>query len=88
MLTQPHRLHYPSPPLCFAPPRGIVEPRNNARLIPDGTITSVHFVKTPLYVQISGAGDFTKVRPPCGRASDIQFDTWLTFSFVLFGFSS
>jgi len=37
------------------------QPRNGARLIPDGTITSAHFIKTPLYVQISGTWDGTKV---------------------------
>ncbi|CAD6582064.1 MAG: hypothetical protein TREMPRED_003165 [Tremellales sp. Tagirdzhanova-0007] len=37
------------------------ENRNNARLIPDGTFTAVHFVKTPLYWQIQGFGDFTKI---------------------------
>ena len=35
--------------------------RNNARVIPDGTLTAVHFVKTPLYVQIMALGDFTKI---------------------------
>lgn len=38
-----------------------LQPRNNARLIPDGTFTAVHFVKTPLYWQIQGFGDFTKI---------------------------
>ena len=37
------------------------KPRNNARVIPDGTLTSVHFVKTPLYVQVMARGDFTKI---------------------------
>ncbi|KAL7414694.1 hypothetical protein BDY24DRAFT_384229 [Mrakia frigida] len=37
------------------------KPRNNARVIPDGTITGLHFVKTPLYVQVSGWGDLTKL---------------------------
>ena len=37
------------------------KPRNNARVIPDGTVTSAHFVKTPLYVQIMALGDFTKI---------------------------
>ncbi|EPQ30967.1 uncharacterized protein PFL1_01156 [Pseudozyma flocculosa PF-1] len=37
------------------------QPRNNARVIPDGTITGAHFVKTPLYVQIMASGDFTKI---------------------------
>lgn len=37
------------------------KPRNNARVIPDGTVTSAHFVKTPLYVQIMAFGDFTKI---------------------------
>ncbi|WFD42763.1 hypothetical protein MPSI1_001413 [Malassezia psittaci] len=35
--------------------------RNNARVIPDGTVTAAHFVKTPLYVQIMALGDFTKI---------------------------
>lgn len=38
-----------------------VQPRNNARIIPDGTLQSVHFVKTPLYWQIHGYGDFTSM---------------------------
>jgi len=37
------------------------KPRNNARVIPDGTVTAAHFVKTPLYVQIMALGDFTKI---------------------------
>jgi len=35
--------------------------RNNARLIPEGTFTAVHFVKTPMYWQIQGLGDLTKL---------------------------
>ncbi|CAD6938728.1 unnamed protein product [Tilletia controversa] len=35
--------------------------RNGARVIPDGTLTAVHFVKTPLYVQIMALGDFTRI---------------------------
>lgn len=31
------------------------------RLIPDGTITGAHFLKTPSYVQITGRGDLTKI---------------------------
>lgn len=38
-----------------------VQARNNARVIPDGTFTAVHFVKSPLYVQVMGMGDFTKI---------------------------
>lgn len=38
-----------------------VQPRNNARVIPDGTVTAAHFVKTPVYWQIQGWGDFTKL---------------------------
>ncbi|KAL7422328.1 hypothetical protein Q5752_002974 [Cryptotrichosporon argae] len=38
-----------------------VQPRNNARVIPDGVLQAVHFVKTPLYWQIQGWGDFTKL---------------------------
>ncbi|KAJ7457369.1 hypothetical protein FB451DRAFT_1098095 [Mycena latifolia] len=37
------------------------KPRNNARVIPDGTITGVSFLKTDFYVQIMGSGDFTKL---------------------------
>ncbi|GAC95032.1 macrophage activating glycoprotein [Pseudozyma hubeiensis SY62] len=37
------------------------KPRNNARVIPDGTVTAAHFVKTPLYVQLMALGDFTKI---------------------------
>ncbi|KAJ7143340.1 hypothetical protein C8R43DRAFT_1088993 [Mycena crocata] len=42
------------------------QPRNNARLIPDGTITGVSFLKTDFYVQIMGTGDFTKLNIPSG----------------------
>lgn len=31
------------------------------RLIPKGTITGAHFIKTPNFVQITGFGDFTKI---------------------------
>lgn len=31
------------------------------RVIPDGTLTGVHFVRTPDYVQVTGVGDFTKI---------------------------
>ncbi|KAJ7662466.1 hypothetical protein B0H17DRAFT_1093533 [Mycena rosella] len=37
------------------------QPRNNARVIPDGTFTGVSFLKTDFYVQIYGFGDFTKL---------------------------
>ncbi|KAJ7759641.1 hypothetical protein B0H16DRAFT_1267590, partial [Mycena metata] len=36
-------------------------PRNNARVIPDGTFTGVSFFKTAYYVQVPGFGDFTKI---------------------------
>ncbi|KAJ7026972.1 hypothetical protein C8F04DRAFT_965799, partial [Mycena alexandri] len=42
------------------------KPRNNARVIPDGTITGVSFLKTPFYVQLMGTGDFTKLNIPQG----------------------
>ena len=35
--------------------------RNNARVIPDGTVTAAHFVKTPLYIQLMALGDFTRI---------------------------
>lgn len=37
------------------------KPRNNARLIPDGTIKSAQFLRTPTYVQVSGWWDGTRV---------------------------
>jgi len=38
-----------------------MQPRNNARVIPDGTITGVNFLKTDFYVQLFGYGDLTKI---------------------------
>lgn len=38
------------------------------RLIPNGTLQGVHFVKTPDYVQVTGVGDFTKINIPAGDA--------------------
>ncbi|KZS87072.1 carbohydrate-binding module family 13 protein [Sistotremastrum niveocremeum HHB9708] len=38
------------------------------RVIPDGTLKGVHFVKTPDYVQVTGVGDFTKINVPRGDA--------------------
>jgi len=42
------------------------KPRNDARLIPDGTITGVSFLKTDFYVQLIGYGDLTKINIPAG----------------------
>lgn len=39
---------------------------HGARVMPAGTLTGVHFVKTPEYVQITGVGDFTKINIPAG----------------------
>ncbi|KAF8604643.1 hypothetical protein BDV93DRAFT_522344 [Ceratobasidium sp. AG-I] len=39
---------------CTTPGRG-------TRLMPEGTLKSAHFLKTPDYVQITGVGDFTKI---------------------------
>lgn len=36
------------------------------RLIPEGTITAAHFIKTKNYVQITGTGDLTKINVPAG----------------------
>ncbi|KXN91764.1 Extracellular exo-alpha-L-arabinofuranosidase [Leucoagaricus sp. SymC.cos] len=36
------------------------------RVIPNGTLKSVHFVETPDYVQITGVGDFTKINVRAG----------------------
>ncbi|KDN52233.1 hypothetical protein K437DRAFT_281084 [Tilletiaria anomala UBC 951] len=38
------------------------------RLIPDGTITSSHFVKTPYFVQVVGTGDLTRIGVAAGDA--------------------
>ncbi|KAJ9119043.1 hypothetical protein QFC22_003534 [Naganishia vaughanmartiniae] len=40
--------------------------RNNARVIPDGVLKAVHFIKTPLYVQVQGWGDFTQLNIASG----------------------
>jgi hypothetical protein len=42
------------------------KPRNNARLIPDGTFTDVSFIKTDFYVQIIGFGNLTNLNIPEG----------------------
>ncbi|KAF5319149.1 hypothetical protein D9619_008507 [Psilocybe cf. subviscida] len=42
------------------------KPRNNARLIPDGTIKGVSFLKTDFYVQLIGYADLTKINIPAG----------------------
>ncbi|KAF7290795.1 hypothetical protein MIND_01320500 [Mycena indigotica] len=42
------------------------KPRNNARVIPDGTITGVSFLKTSFYVQIMGTGNFTLLNVVAG----------------------
>ncbi|KAB5589430.1 Carbohydrate-binding module family 13 protein [Ceratobasidium theobromae] len=39
---------------CTTPGRG-------TRLMPEGTLKSAHFLKTPDYVQVTGVGDFTKI---------------------------
>ena len=36
------------------------------RNIPVGTLSGVHYVKTPEYVQITGAGNFTFINVPRG----------------------
>ncbi|KAF8633171.1 hypothetical protein AX17_004672 [Amanita inopinata Kibby_2008] len=38
------------------------------RLIPDGSITGVHFVQTPDFVQITGVGNLTSINIPAGDA--------------------
>ncbi|KAG6807688.1 hypothetical protein H0H92_006695 [Tricholoma furcatifolium] len=40
--------------------------RNNARLIPDGTLTGVSFLQTDAYIQVYGYGDFTNLNIPEG----------------------
>ncbi|SPO19971.1 uncharacterized protein UTRI_00361_B [Ustilago trichophora] len=40
--------------------------KHGTRLIPDGTITGAHFVRTRDYVQVTGVGDFTSILIPEG----------------------
>jgi len=42
------------------------QPRNNARVIPDGTITGASLLQTDMYVQIMAYGNFTNVNIPPG----------------------
>ncbi|KAJ7159544.1 hypothetical protein C8R46DRAFT_1001779 [Mycena filopes] len=72
----------------FAPPTGpaqisdteelevawCTKPRNNARVIPDGVITGVTFLKTDFYVQIMGTGDFTKLNIAAGGDGGGELD--------------
>ncbi|GAA6060351.1 hypothetical protein JCM10212_004535 [Sporobolomyces blumeae] len=39
---------------------------HGARLMPQGTITSAHMLRTPHYIQITGTGDFTKINVQAG----------------------
>lgn len=43
------------------------------RVIPDGTLSGVHFVRTGDYVQITGAGDFTKINVLKGDGGGGEF---------------
>lgn len=64
--------------LCFLASRGTIgdtereeiawctKSGRGARVIPNGTLKGVHFVKTPDYVQVTGQGDFTKINIPAG----------------------
>lgn len=47
---------------------------HGTRLIPDGTIQGVTFVRTSDWVQVSGFGDFTKINIAPGDAGG-QFDS-------------
>ncbi|KAJ7187193.1 hypothetical protein C8R46DRAFT_1025097 [Mycena filopes] len=72
----------------FAPPTGpalisdteelevawCIKPRNNARVIPDGVITGVSFLRTPFYVQVMGTGDFTKLNIAVGGDGGGELD--------------
>lgn len=42
------------------------KPVHGTRLIPDGTLTGVHFVKTSDYVQVTGTGNFSNIGIPVG----------------------
>jgi hypothetical protein len=41
---------------------------HGTRNIPNGALKGVHFVQTPTYVQITGVGDFTKIKISAGDA--------------------
>ncbi|WVR07801.1 hypothetical protein IAU60_004844 [Kwoniella sp. DSM 27419] len=47
---------------------------HGTRLIPDGTLHGVTYVKTPSWVQVSGYGDFTNINIAAGDAGG-QFDS-------------
>lgn len=47
--------------------------KHGTRLIPDGTITGAHFVKTRDYVQVTGVGNFTSILIPAGDSGG-EFD--------------
>ncbi|KAF8629590.1 hypothetical protein AX15_003336 [Amanita polypyramis BW_CC] len=44
------------------------KPGRGTRLIPNGALKGVHFVKTPDYVQVTGVGNFTTMNIPNGDA--------------------
>jgi len=44
------------------------QPGRGTRLIPEGTITGLHFVETPDYIQLTGIGDLTKLNILAGDA--------------------
>lgn len=56
------------------------------RVIPDRTLTGVHFVQTPDYVQVTGTGDFTKINVKKGDYGGGKH-TFLLFYFVFCVFS-
>lgn len=39
---------------------------HGARVMPEGTISSAHFLETEHYVQVTGTGDFTKINVKAG----------------------
>jgi hypothetical protein len=41
---------------------------HGARVMPEGTIASAHFLETEHYVQVTGTGDFTKINIKAGDA--------------------
>jgi hypothetical protein len=47
------------------------------RVIPDGTLQGVHFVRTPNYIQVTGVGNFTNINvaPGDGGGGECFFFT-------------
>lgn len=75
--SPPRPFYYPFSPLTTTRPAGDAEQNvvawctksgRGTRVIPNGALSGVHFVRTPDYVQVTGVGDFTKLNIRAGDA--------------------